>query len=146
MEKIEQKDAENNSEKALWLTDPLLHLLAQSAKLGRILMIILMLLGLSAATETGYFHYLLWSSMSDSDFYLLESETLPKVLNLLYSVGILYCFARATQEGFLAWRLLRHCETEDEALLEGTERLGKMFRWLTLWGASFLAVNLLKLI
>ncbi len=145
MEKTAQEIAEQNPEKTLWLTDRLVHQLVQSSKIGRILLVILMLLGLSSAAQTAYFHYWLWSAMPDPDFYLLEPETLTKVLSLLYSIGILYFFARAAMEGFFSWRLLRHCDTDDEALLEGTERLGKMFRWLSICGITFLAVNLLEL-
>lgn len=90
------------------------------------------------------FHQLyFWSQKSDADFYLLEGDNLFRVFNLLTSILIIYFFTRAALEGRKAWQLLRHSATDDEGLLEGTERLGKMFRWLVLWSGVFIGTILI---
>ena len=101
------------------------------------------LLGISASLLLLFDYYWFWTAYPLKEFYLLEGDTLYRILSPL-TMGVLYfLFFRGTMEGYKAWRLLRHSETDDEALLEGSQRLGKMFRWLVIWGGVFVARILL---
>lgn len=138
MEKPEYEIPGNNLESpkshGLWLTDRLLVQLLESSKIALPVLAIALIAGISLTINSIFLQLYNWSQKSYTDFYLLEGDNLFRVFNLLTSLLIIYFFSRAVLEGHKAWRLLRQSETDDDALLEGTERLGKMFRWLTLWG------------
>jgi len=138
-----QELAENDENQGLWLTEQLLEQLRNSARVGMPLMLLCIIGGISAA---GFLLFsLFWYWMRHhGDFYLLEGGNLYKVLNLLATSIMIYLFARGIIEGNKAWRLLRSSETDDDALLEGTERLSKMFHWLTIWGIFYLAYPILQ--
>lgn len=140
---IPQEMTENPEAHSLWLTDRLLAQLRSSSGLGIPFMILCIIVGISSVLLK-LFH--LWSTeqWSTGDFYLLEDGNLFKIVNILASAVIIYCFARGVLEGHKAWRYLKSSETDDDALLEGTERLAKMFRWLALWGGFFIASVVLE--
>lgn len=83
-------------------------------------------------------------TLPSSEFYLLEDGNLYRVISILISIALIYLCTRGMLEGYKAWSMLRHCESNDEALLEGSERLGKMFRWLVFGGGVFGTRILLK--
>ncbi|MFN0174991.1 MAG: hypothetical protein ACKVU0_10120 [Saprospiraceae bacterium] len=142
MENIDKETVENHG---LWLTDRLLAQMRVSSKIGVPLMVLCIIVGISAASLSLFSIVWTWSERQ-GDFYLLEGGNLARVLNLLATSAIIYCFAKGIIEGHKAWRLLRSSETDDDALLEGTERLGKMFRWLTLWGAIYMGTLVLQMV
>jgi hypothetical protein len=137
-----QETVENHG---LWLTDRLLEQLRRSSKIGVPLMVLCIIVGISVSLLSLYSIFWFWSQ-KQGDFYLLEGGNLSRVFNLLSTSAIIYCFTKGIIEGHKAWRLLRSSETDDDALLEGTERLGKMFRWLTLWGAIYMGTLVLQTI
>ncbi len=141
MENLEQEHpqelAENNDYHGLWLTDQLLAKMRRSSKIGWPLMSLSILLGISALLLSLYRLYLNWTKFPLKEFYLLEGSTLLRVLVPLTMFAMYYFFFRGMIEGYKAWRLLRFSETDDDALLEGSERLGKMFRWLVIWAGVF---------
>jgi len=125
--------------KGLWLTDHLLSQFRKCARLGRPLMALCLLLGVSTLLNSLYYLIWYWSqkSLPATKFYLLEGDNLYRLLSLAINIGLFYACARGIFEGYKAWRLLRFSKTDDDALLEGTERLGKMFRWLVIWAGVF---------
>jgi hypothetical protein len=126
----------------LWLTGRFLLQLLQSSKIALPMLVLALVAGLSQSLNGIFFQLYFWSRRSDSDFYLLEGDNLFRVFNLLTALIIAYLFIRGVLEGRKAWLLLKHSETDDDALLEGTERLGKMFRWLTLWGGVYIGTHI----
>ncbi len=146
MENSENKTVHETVEnQGLWLTDRLLEQLRRSSKIGMPLMVLCLIVGISVSLRSLYLIFWSWSQRQ-GDFYLLEGGNLFRVFDMLSTSAIIYCFAMGILEGHKAWRLLRSSETDDDALLEGTERLGKMFRWLTLWGGIYMATLLLELV
>lgn len=141
-EKPEQEDLNQN----LWLTERLLKKLSNSARIGKPLMVVCLLLGLSTILKSLHFLYTYWAEkdLPTDKFYLLEGGNLFRVISLLVNISFLYLCTRGIYEGYKAWSLLRHCETDDQALLEGSERLGKMFRWMALGAAFYLTFPLLE--
>ncbi len=137
-----QELSESTENQGLWLTDRLLEQLRNAAQIGVPLMLLCIIVGVAVAALSLFSLFWFWMQR-EGDFYLLEGGNLYKVLNLLVTSAMIYCFARGIIEGNKAWRLLRWCETDDDALLEGTERLSKMFRWLTFWGGLYLAYPIL---
>ncbi len=130
---------ENNDTQGLWLTDQLLAQLRKSSKIGWLLLALSILLGISACLLSYYPIYLIWTKYPLKEFYLLEEGTLFRILVPVLMAAMYYFFFRGMIEGYQAWRLLRFSETDDDALLEGSERLGKMFRWLVIWAGVFVA-------
>jgi hypothetical protein len=130
----------------LWLTDRLLKKLSNTARIGKPLIVICLLLGISTFIKSLYFLYSYWSekTLPYSEFYLLEDGNLYRVIIIMISIALIYLCTRGMLEGYKAWSMLRHCESNDEALLEGSERLGKMLRWLVFGGGVFGASILLK--
>ena len=133
---ITLEQPENDASTGLWLTDRLLEQLRNASRIGRPLIVLCILVGISSALISVFplFWYL---QHLQGDFYLLEGDNAYRVFNLLATALIIYCFAQAMIQGFKAWKHLRFSETDDEALLEGSERLAKMFRWLSLWGGGY---------
>jgi len=132
----------------LWLTDRLLKKLSNTARIGKPLMVIYLLLGLSTFIKSLYFLYSYWSekTLPSSEFYLLEGGNLYRVVSIMINIALIYLCTRGMLEGYKAWSKLGHCESNDEALLEGSERLGKMFRWLVFGGGVFGTSILLKIL
>ncbi len=143
---LPQEPTQNNDDQSLWLTDRLLAQLRKSSKIGWLLMALGLLLGISAFLLSLFDLYLSWILYPLKDFYLLEGNTLFRTLSALTMVAMYYLFFRGMLEGYKAWRLLRYSETDDDALLEGSERLGKMFHWLVIWAGIFGARILLVLL
>lgn len=81
----------------------------------------------------------MWAQWQSGGFYLFEGDNLPNISRLGLSLLSLLFFTLAILEGKKIWPLLKICDQDDDALLEGTERLAKMFRWLYYWGAAVLA-------
>ncbi|MBC7775256.1 MAG: hypothetical protein H7246_07445 [Phycisphaerae bacterium] len=138
-----QELTENAENQGLWLTERLLEQLRNSARVGMPLMLLCMVVGIAVAALSVLSQLWFWMQRQKGDFYLLEGGNLYRLLNLLLISAIVYCFARAVIEGYKSWKLLKYSQTDDDALLEGTERLSKMFRWLTFWGVLYLAYPIL---
>jgi hypothetical protein len=135
-QEIPEQAVEN---RGLWLTDQLLSQLHKCAKLGKPIMVLGLLLCISTLLNSLFVLIGYWSqkALPATKFYLLEGENLYRVLSLVINIALFYTCLRGTFEGYQAWRLLRFSETDDDALLEGSERLGKMFRWLVIWAGIF---------
>ena len=132
------KTPEFEAEHGLWLRNQLLIQLVRSAKIGLPLMALCILLGISTASMVLFTFWLEIREIS-GDFYLMEGKNPKIIFDLLMGFVLLFLFARGIMEGKQAWSLLKFCETDDAALLEGTERLGKMFRWFVWWAGVLLA-------
>lgn len=141
MEQFEQEHldqhADPSTSEGLWLTDALLVQFRKSSRLGQATMAVCLLLGISYAAMAAYFLIWFWSKANLEDFYLLQDGNLSRLFNLFVRIALYTCFFKGVLEGFKAWKQLRICQTDDDALLEGSHRLGKMFRWLTLWGGIY---------
>jgi hypothetical protein len=105
-----------------------------------------LLLGLSTILNSLYYLYGYWAQkvFPTTGFYLLEGGNFYRAIRLLANMLLIYLGVRGIFEGYKAWSLLRHCESDDDALLEGSERLGKMFRWLALFGGAYLGFIFLE--
>ena len=143
MEQFEQEHLEQQADPAstegLWLTDALLLQFRKSSRLGQAIMAVSMLLGISYAANAAYFLIWFWSKANLEDFYLLQDGNLSRLFYLLVRIALFTCFFKGVQEGFKAWKQLRFSQTDDDALLEGSLRLGRMFRWLSFWGGIYVA-------
>ena len=129
---------ENQSDSSLWLTDRLLQNLQNTAKWGSATVILIALLGGSSLFLALYYFYHFGISLSGKSFYLFEGANLYKVLNLAASLTFYFLLAKGLWNGWKAWRFLKNSASDDADLLEGTEHLGKMFRWLTYAVAIYL--------
>lgn len=147
MENLEQEAsqeiAEDREHYSLWLTDRILTQLRSSSKVGVPFIVLCILSVISIVSHSLYPLLLRWSQ-EQGDFYLLEGRNLYRLFQLLSTLFVTYCFARFIIEGNKTWRLLRYSESSDDALLEGTERLGKMFFWLTFCGGAYLGSLIVK--
>lgn len=128
----------------LWLSTRLMDQLRRSSKLGVVLMVVCYLFALSTALYT-LMRMWLWQELHKGDFYLMEGNNLRDMYGILGSGIILYLFVRSTMEGYRAWKYLKNAETNDDDLLEGTERLAKFFYWLAVWGIAFVASTFLDI-
>lgn len=128
----------------LWLTERFLKRLRLSAKWGSASVWAILLVSLSSGLFALYYLLSDWQKDTEGrDFYLLEGSNPYRALKLL-STTLPYGFVfYALFQGQKAWKLLHRCQTDDNALLEGTERLGKLFRWLVFASATFLIFKLL---
>lgn len=123
----------------LWLSPKLYSLMRSSARLGFPLMVICILLCLSKAISLLIELWELTVERDDS-FYLLDDKNLAPSLELLIAALLLFLFSKGTLAGVKAWRQLKNAESDDDSLLEGTEQLSRMFRWLAIWGAIFMII------
>lgn len=143
MENKGQPVAEETSENGLWITDTQLSNLLKTARLGKPLMAICTLLALSAAAMS-LLDFWMWAQWQSGGFYLFEGSNLFYISNFALSLLALLFFTLAILEGKKIWPLLKICDQDDDALLEGTERMAKMFRWLFYWGGAVLVSIVLK--
>lgn len=132
----------------LWLTKRLMDQLTGLSRIATPLMVLCSILTISYALQ---FLVILWlqydrTPEDGGKFYLFENGNFLKIIKTLASAAYIFLFSKALLEGTKAWRMLKNGRDEDDDLLEGTERLGKMFRWLTLWGGLFLCFMLFYLI
>ena len=143
-DEIPMEMTENVEPSGLWLSDLLLEQIQKSSRFGVPVMIIAIILGVSSVLLLIVRFSLIMANRTFDDFYLFEGNNLRMTVSLLLSIAIIYCYSRGIMEGYKSWQLLKSGATDDDALLEGTERLSKMFRWLTLWGGLFVTTLVLE--
>jgi hypothetical protein len=115
----------------LWLTPKLMLHISSSASMG----LVLSYLGMLLAICTAIMLIFTWKRMifdNSESFLLFERGNLFKTLILLFKATILYFQVRAYQEGLKAFKCLKNALENDDDLLEGTDRLGEMFRCYTI--------------
>lgn len=133
---IPQHPAEQPDFQPLLLTNSLMAQMLASARFGVAASGILLavaagdaLVSLAGVVE--------WMNGMKGGFYLLQGDTLYFLGYYFAEFAAIYLLGRAVWEGLEAWRLLRHSDTDDNALLDGTDRQTKMFRWLVYWGVWY---------
>jgi hypothetical protein len=139
-------NTEPPSASGLYLTDLLLRRQIGMSTLGRVLFVMAMAVGFFRSLLALYIQYYIWSNrlQPDQAFYLLDDYNWMYVFYTATTFAIIYMFFRAGLEGLKAFSLLRLGDTDDDALLEGHERLGNMFKWLTWWGGTYVLLLLLE--
>jgi len=132
----EQDDTLAPSAPVLLLTKSLMAQMPSSGHLGAAAFFILLaivaidaLLTLTSLTT--------WFDTMPGGFYLLEGDTLSRLVSYLIPIVGIYFMGRASWEGLRAWRLLKQSNNDDNALLEGTDRLTQMFKWFVYWGIFY---------
>jgi len=124
-------------EQDLWLTENLLQRLSKTAGILRYAMVVCTLLCISAGCLT-LIEFWMWAKWVQGGIYILHPDTFPHFLKLFSSLLTLTFFTLGILEGKRIWPMLSICADNDDALLEGSERLGKMFRWFSWWGGAVL--------
>jgi hypothetical protein len=135
---------ETDKYEGLWLTQSLYKKLHVLAKIGLPLVLLVFILSLFSTFFSLHYLFENWQNgMMGHSFYLMEGSNPYRALKFL-TTALPHCFMFcALFQSYKAWTLLRHSETDDDALLEGTKRLVKMFRWLVFCGAANLAAKFL---
>jgi len=123
---------EEPSSQDLCLTDRLMKRFQVNARIGIPLMVLYLVLGVTALLNL-LFEIGLKFEQDTGPFYLFEGNNLFVWINYLGSILGHYFLIHAALEGLQGWKRLLKSKTDDDALLEGTERLGKMFKFFT-WG------------
>lgn len=129
-------------EQPLRLSERLMRQWHSSVPLGRGLMMALLCMAALFVLTTGH-NFWQWFGYVNEEFYLLEDRN-PSIFWGFSTSFFVYCLlGLSAWEGWKAWSLLKHAADDDNALLEGTERLAKMFKWLAIWGVASVGFNLL---
>lgn len=135
-----EKPEEPNSQD-LCLTDRLMKRFQVNARIGIPLMVLYLVLGVTALLNL-LIDIGLKFEQDTGPFYLFEGNNLFVWINYLGSILGLYFLIHAALEGLQGWKRLLKSKTDDDALLEGTERLGKMFKFFT-WGICTIVLIIL---
>jgi hypothetical protein len=139
----EEEHIPSDNAGSLTLSDYLLERMKSTARIGAIVMKLCIVLAASYGLTLLY-EFSEWFSALESDYYLMEKNNLYKAVDALSSAVMLFLFVRGVKEGHQSFQLLRHSVNDDDALLEGNERLVAMLRWFALFGFLFVGVLLLQ--
>ena len=126
--------------KGLWITPRLRMQLRQCSSIGTPLVILCMILVIAVALLAVNTLFI-WTKGNKENLHLLSNGIINAIFPIITSLIAIYFFIRAIIEGYKSWKLLD--KTDENDLLEGTERLSKMFRWLAIWGI-FYVLTLMK--
>lgn len=139
----QEEKPEHPTTGGLALTDYLLERMTSAARIGAPLMLLCLVLAILSGLMLLY-EFSEWLSALGGDYYLMEGANLYKAFDALISVALLYLFIRGVVEGRQAFQHLRDSANDDDALLEGNERLVAMLRWFALFGFVFTGVLILQ--
>ncbi|MBL7829327.1 MAG: hypothetical protein JNJ57_22010 [Saprospiraceae bacterium] len=138
------------STSGLWLTSRMMDLLAANARIGVHATILATIAGLLAVILSVATMWWVWTQYADTSeseaFYLLEGDNLYKVVQFLLTFSMFFTYFKGVLTGFRAFKQLKRSAEDDEALLEGSERLWKTLYWLTLWIAIYAVSAILEYI
>lgn len=132
-------------QEALVLTKSLMDNVQQIGRAGKVVMpLFLVLSGLYALNFC--IDFLSWTGRLQGEFYLLEKNNLYRIWSFCTEIGAIYLFTRGAWVGFQVARDINAGVRfdDDDALLNGFERLTPMFRWFVLWGAFWLGCAILE--
>lgn len=123
----------------LWLSNRWLGAVTDMSGLGKTVMVIALIVGAIRSFSRLYVQYYTWSMRlaPDRDFFLFEDYNWLYVFNTLSLLALIYLYFRGIMEGYKAFSQFQQSGVDDEALLEGQERLAKMFTWLCWWAGAF---------
>lgn len=127
----------------LWLSNRWLSAVTGMAGLGKTVMVMALIVGGIRIFSSLYVQYYIWSMRlaPDRDFFLFEDYNWLYVFNTLSLFALLYLYFRGIIEGYKAFSLFQLSSIDDEALLEGQERLGRMFTWLCWWAGVYVLLT-----
>lgn len=127
----------------LWPSNRWLSAVTGMAGLGKTVMVMALIVGGICSFSSLYVQYYIWSTrlMPDRDFFLFEDYNWLYVFNTLSILALIYLYFRSILEGYKAFSLFQLSSSNDEALLEGQERLGKMFTWLCWWAGAYVILT-----
>lgn len=134
---MENPDQNPSAETGPWLTGRILEQLRHLSKIGIPLMVLCAILGISAALLSLVYLHTFWFYVRTS-----SSDQLLPMISFMVTAAMLFFFTKGVTEGIRAWKLLKIGAQDDQALLEGSERLAKMFRWFSIWAGVFISSSL----
>jgi hypothetical protein len=143
MENNQTTTEEQVATTGLWLSNRWLDAITGMAGLGKTVMVMALIVGAIRSFSSLYVQYYIWSMQlaADRDFFLFEDYNWLYVFNTLSLFALLYLYFRGIIEGYKAFQQFQLSSVDDEALLEGQERLGKMFTWLCWWASAYVLLT-----
>lgn len=132
-------------QQALALTENLMDNVQQIGQVGKVAMLLFLVLA-GLYTLNFCIDFLSWTGRIQGEFYLLEKNNLYYIWSFCTEAGAIYLFTRGAWVGFQATRDINEGVRfdDDDALLNGFERLTPMLRWFTFWGAFWLICAILE--
>ncbi|HAD14571.1 MAG TPA: hypothetical protein DCF33_19270 [Saprospirales bacterium] len=143
MENNQTTPEEKAATPGLWLSNRWLGAVTGMAGLGKTVMVIALIVGAVRSFSSLYVQYYIWAMRlaPDRDFFLFEDYNWLYVFNTLSLFALIYLYFRGIIEGYKAFQQFQDCSVDDEALLDGQERLGKMFTWLCWWAGAYVLLT-----